>query len=143
MKKDTQKKRPVGRPAYRHPGGRPPSIDADVLRKLEEAFLLGCTDLEACLAAGISKTTLYKYQDENPDFAERKAELKENPVYIARQSVLKGIVDDSKLAFDYLKHKKSDEFSDKKKVELSTPPDKPLEFVFKVISDHPDNEESD
>ena len=50
-----------------------------VLRKLEDAFALGCTDLEACLYADISKTTLYDYQKDHPEFAERKEKLKETP----------------------------------------------------------------
>ncbi len=45
---------------------------------------MGCTDLEACLAADISKSTLYNYQDAHPEFLERKERLKENPFMLAR-----------------------------------------------------------
>ena len=55
--------------------GRKTVVTQEVLRKLEEAFAMDCTDLEACLFADISKTTLYKYQVEHPLFAERKAVL--------------------------------------------------------------------
>jgi hypothetical protein len=41
--------------------------------KLEQAFAFGCTDLEACLYADISKDCLYNYQKKHPEFVDRKA----------------------------------------------------------------------
>ena len=99
--------------------GRPTIMTENIVNKLEEAFLLGCTDLEACLFADISKQTLYNYQDKNPEFVDRKEMLKENPVFLARKSVIGSFEEDGKLAMDYLKNKKSDEFSTKQKNELS------------------------
>jgi len=94
-------------------GGRPTVVTEEILHKLDEAFSLGCTDLEACLFAGISKSTLYNLQNKDKGFLERKEVLKENPVLLARQSVIKGFQEDSKLAMDYLKNKRSDEFNTK------------------------------
>lgn len=65
----------------------------EVLRKLEDAFMLGCTDLEACLAADISSATLYLYCSENPEFSERKQVLKQNPVKLARKVVVDALND--------------------------------------------------
>lgn len=88
------------------PGGRPPKMTPEHVRKLEEAFLLGCTDLEACLAADIGKTTLYKYCEEHPEFAERKEALKQNPLWKARGVVLNAITDgDLGAAQELLKRK--------------------------------------
>ena len=98
--------------------GRPTKMDDFTVKKLEEAFLLGCSDLEACLYADISKQTLYNYQDKHPEFIDRKERLKQNPVMKARQSVIKGINEDSKLALEYLKHKKSDEFNTKQNLNV-------------------------
>ena len=56
--------------------GRPEVITKDVLQKLEEGFTWNLSDLEACLYAGISKSTLYNYQEVNPKFVERKEMLK-------------------------------------------------------------------
>jgi len=67
--------------------GRPTVMTEDVIRKLEHAFSLGCTDLEACFFANIGKTSLYKYQDENPEFTERKELLKQSPIFKARQKI--------------------------------------------------------
>lgn len=69
-------------------GGRPTKMTPDVIGKLEQAFLMGCTDLEACFFADISKDALYDYQGKNPEFADRKERLKSNPVMKARQAML-------------------------------------------------------
>jgi hypothetical protein len=60
----------------------------EVIGKLEQAFLMGCTDLEACFSANISKDVLYDYQAKHPEFADRKERLKSNPVMKARQAML-------------------------------------------------------
>lgn len=73
------------------PAGRPTVIDNDAIRKLEEAFLLGCSDLEACLFAGIGKTAFYNYKKDNEEFAERVEILKSNPVMKARKVVMDAI----------------------------------------------------
>lgn len=96
--------------------GRPTKMTPDTVKKLEEAFLMGCSDLEACLFADISKQTLYTYQDKNPEFIDRKRMLKENPVMKARQTVLEGVQKDATLAFNYLKAKKSEEYAEKKNI---------------------------
>lgn len=73
------------------PAGRPTKLTPHRVKKLEEAFLMGCTDLEACLFADISKQTLYNYCEKNPEFFDRKEMLKSNPVMKARSVVLKAI----------------------------------------------------
>lgn len=70
---------------------RPTIITPQIIEKLEQAFALGCTDLEACFYADISKTALYEYQEKHPEFTERKEELKMKPVLQARMTVMKGI----------------------------------------------------
>lgn len=99
--------------------GRPTVMTPEVVNKLEEAFLLGCSDLEACFVAGISKQTLYNYQAAYPEFVDRKEQLKENPVYLARTSVVKSMQEDGDLALKYLERKRKDEFSVKTSTEFS------------------------
>jgi hypothetical protein len=91
--------------------GRPTVMSVDVLQKLEQAFLMDCTDEEACLYADISARTLYNYQEANPEFLQRKRALRHNPFLIARQSILRGIEKDPRLALMYMERKKKDEFS--------------------------------
>lgn len=69
-------------------GGRPTKMTPETLKKIEEAFLLGCTDLEACLYADISPPTFYTYQKDNEEFLNRKETLKSNPVMKARKVLL-------------------------------------------------------
>ena len=94
------------------PAGRPTVMTDEVISKLEHAFSMGCTDKEACLYAGISTTPFYEYQQEFPEFKERKEMLKESVTLHARLnlsgSIMGGDVDNSKW---HLERKKKDEFS--------------------------------
>lgn len=97
----------------------------EVLQKLEEIFLLGGTDTEACLYADISPATLYNYQKENPKFLERKLSLKETPFLKARRTIIKSL-DDPNHAFKFMERKKKEEFGNN--IEISG------ELVSKVVS---------
>lgn len=89
--------------------GRPTIMTPETLAKLEEVFAVGGTDNEACFYAGIGKTTLYNYQQEHPEFVERKEALKETPILKARRTVVKAL-DDPNHAFRYLEKKRKVEF---------------------------------
>ena len=99
------------------PAGRPSKMTPTVLTKLEQAFGIGCTDIEACLFADISVDVLYRYQKENPKFSERKAALKETPVLAARATVVTHLQEDPGSAKWYLERKKKDEFGPNQKIE--------------------------
>lgn len=92
-------------------GGRPTKMDELTVKKLEEAFLLGCSDLEACLVADISKQTLYTYQSKHPEFTDRKEMLKKTPIYKARKCVVEACEENPDLALKYLERKNKKEFS--------------------------------
>ncbi len=95
-----------------HAGGRPTVMTQDIIYKLEEAFIIGASDKEACLVANISMSTLYKYCQEFPEFSERKEELKDTPKYKARFNVSKAINEgDKQLSQWYLERKVKDEFA--------------------------------
>lgn len=91
--------------------GRPTVMTQEVVDKLEQAFSMGCSDLEACIFADISKHSLYNYQKENPKFKDRKEQLKENPALLARTTIYNNISSDPDVAKWYLERKKKDEFS--------------------------------
>jgi hypothetical protein len=93
------------------PAGRPTVMTPETVKKLEEAFALGCSDGEACFYADITKKTLYNYQDANPEFIHRKAALKERPVLLARQELIKGLTGNPELALKYLERKRRKEFA--------------------------------
>ncbi len=85
-------------------------MTSKVLRKLEEAFAYGATDKEACFYAGISTSTLYKFQQGNEWFSERKEALKAQPILLARKTVVEAIALSPNTAKWYLERKKADEF---------------------------------
>lgn len=90
--------------------GRPKVVDDDVLHKLKEAFLLGCSDEEAAFYANISTSTLYNYQKDNEEFLEDKNQWKQNPILLARQEVVAGLKDNPSHSLKFLERKKKDEF---------------------------------
>ena len=77
-------------------GGRPTVMTDDVIRLLEAAFLVGATDLEACVHADIGKSSLYDYCQLNPEFSERKETLKNQPTLKAKL-IIDGALDDNDL----------------------------------------------
>jgi hypothetical protein len=96
-----------------------------VVQKLEQAWALDCSDVEAAAYADISSAALSDFLKKNPKVSERKARLKQRPVLQARSVVIKKIqAGDAKLALQYLERKKSGEFSTMQKV--AGPDGKPL-----------------
>ncbi|MBO1267079.1 hypothetical protein [Arthrobacter cavernae] len=120
---EQSKKKTTTQPTVKKKVGRPlfdGKDEATVVRLLEEAFALGCTDLEACLYADIGKSTLYNYQDKNPKFLERKELLKERPVLQARNSVIQAMRTDGNLALKFLERKRKAEFSTQQQIDHTT-----------------------
>jgi len=102
--------------------GRPTVMTPEALRKLEEAFAMGCTDVEACLYANIGKSTLYTYQAENEGFLERKEELKDSLKLHAKSNLSRSIkidedIDNSKW---YLERKSKSEFSTRTEQDITS-----------------------
>lgn len=98
--------------------GRPTVMTKETLDKLELLFAKGLTDREACVIADINPQTLYNYCNENPDFLERKEELKKHPTAKARLNVTEAIEKgDADMSKWWLERKAKDEFSTKQTVE--------------------------
>lgn len=113
-----------------HAGGRPTVMTDKTLGKLKEAFLLDCTDEEACLFADISPSTLYEYQELNPEFSEKKKAWKQHPFLTARKTLIRAIKKSPQYALEYLKRKKKDEFSERS--EHTGADGAPIEISHKV-----------
>lgn len=100
-------------------GGRPDKFTAEVIKKLEEAFAIDASVPEACYYADITPPTYYAHvrNDETATPVQRElfnrfARLRERPVLLARQTVVKSIQEgDAALAMKYLERKKRDEFA--------------------------------
>ena len=100
--------------------------EKNILSELEKVFRLGGTDVEACLSAKISTASLYRFQEKNPAFSERKQILKSSSVLIARQEVVRGLKGNPEFALKYLERKKKDEFSTRTDI---TSGDEPINAV--------------
>lgn len=112
--------------------GRPTIMTPENIAKLEEAFMKGLNDQEACLYAGIGKSTLYNYCQENPDFMERKEQLKNHLKMRAKLNIEEEInKGDKPLSQWYLERRAKDEFSIKQEVEHSG--DLPVKIIVSKV----------
>jgi hypothetical protein len=116
----SKKGRPNNHEIRYRDSGRPSKVTPQVLAILEDAFLIGHTDTEACLIANIDPATFYRYCKVNPDYARRKEELKENQFAIARRTLMKGVKENPELALKFLERKKKSEFGIKTELDLTT-----------------------
>lgn len=103
----------------RNKGGRPSKMSEEKIKKLEEAFALDCSIGEACFYADISKVTYHNWVNKNPELLNRFDALREKPVLMARQTVVKSLKDNPDMALKYLERKRKAEFSPRIETELS------------------------
>ena len=103
----------MARPTKINPTGKQKKskLTDETIRKLEEAFALDASILEACYYADISHDTYHRWIKEYPQLSDRFNRLREKPCLLARQSVIKAFKSDSNLALKYLERKKKEEFS--------------------------------
>lgn len=85
------------------------------IKKLEEVFALDGTISEACFYANITTQTYYNWIKEFPDMKEQFDRLRQRPFLKARQTIVKSL-DNPQYAFEYMKRKKKDEFSDRQEL---------------------------
>lgn len=88
--------------AKKQPSTRPGELDEQTMIKLEEAFSFGASDMEACYYAGLTTSKFYEYIQTHPEFGERRETLKQRPTLLARQTLMKALKNDPKLALEYL-----------------------------------------
>lgn len=95
-----------------NPVGAPPKMTPETLERLRQAFLIGATDEEACGYADIGKSTLYNYQNEHPEFLEKKEAWKNEPILTAKNTIINNLKNPIHAEW-YLARKKKDEFSER------------------------------
>ena len=76
--------------------------------------MLGSTDVEACIYAGISSSAFYEYQKANPLFLERKTALKNLPSLRAKKTIIDRLTEDVELAKWWLTKKHPNEFGERR-----------------------------
>ena len=116
--------------------GRPRAIGPEELHKLEEAFMMGCTNREACFYANIAESTFYSYLKEYPEFQERIDMLKDYEKIKARMAIHKALdKGDKEMAKWYLERKVKDEFSTKQEFDTT------VNNKIVIIDDLPEEDE--
>lgn len=119
---------------------RPPAITPTVLERLRQAYLIGCDDGEAALAAGIAVNTIYNHQKANPDFLEWKNALKNMPFLRARKTIVAQLDHDPEFAMKYMERKKRAEFAPNAKITIDdqrgTLDEEALERGGDILSTH-------
>jgi len=91
-------------------GGRPCSVTKDAISKLEQAFRVGASISQAYHYAGISRSAFYRYSEDNPEFREQVKGWIQETELIAKISLMDGIENDPRLAYDYLTKGKRTQF---------------------------------
>lgn len=77
-------------------------LSEDMIRRLEDAFSLGCTDAEACCFAGVTLQVFQEHLKVDQAFKNRREILKQRPQLLARQTVFKALKEDPQIALEYL-----------------------------------------
>ena len=78
------------------------TLNEDIIRRLEDAFSLGCSDAEACCFAGVTLQLFQEHLKSDPAFKDRREILKQRPQLLARQTVFKALKEDPQIALEYL-----------------------------------------
>lgn len=92
--------------------GRPTKMTPEIIGKLETSFSNGYTDVQACVMANINPSTLYEYCKENPEFSEKKEELKKRVDIQAKLNIVKSLqAGDKDISKWWLERKCKEEFS--------------------------------
>ena len=96
--------------------------DREKVVKLIQGYKMDCKPGELRILAGISEDQRKYFMEVHPEFSLIFDDLRNNPVLKARATVITGIGTDPNIAFKYLERKASDEFKEKKEIEIHDQP---------------------
>ena len=113
--------------------GRPSVMTTENIDKLEEGFLMGYTDREACFSAGIGETTLYDYIAKNPEYSARKAALKDNMKMLAKKVLTEAMAGGDKDIAKFVAERRDPDFVRKTENKNETKIEGTVDF--KTLSD--------
>lgn len=108
--------------------GKYTKLTPETVNKLEEVFALDGTIEEACLFADISRQTYYNWIKDNKDMEERFDILRQSPFLKARRTIEKSL-DNPQYAFEYMKRKKKNEFSERQEMTGADGKDLPTPII--------------
>ena len=131
-----KKKRKPGRPSKKELSKTGPKTNwkmtPETIGKLEAAFAIDCSIVEACAFADINTDTYYQWIKINPELSDRFQRLQKRPILRAKDTVFKGLIGNPELALKYLKSRLPKEFNG----DLGTIDARSVHFhVTKVVDD--------
>jgi len=88
------------------------------IQKLEQVYSLDASIGEVASYLDVSVQTIYNWEEKNPKLFEKLYRLKEKPILLARQTVVKRLSENYNNAVDYLKRKRRKEFGDNTDINL-------------------------
>ena len=102
----------MSRPSANNPTGSelPKKKTVEVITLLKQAASLGCTNVEACIHAGISEKTYYEWIKKDKQLRNELDRLKNNVILKARQTIVTALTDPNHAKW-YLERKLKNEFS--------------------------------
>jgi hypothetical protein len=103
-------------------GGRPTVMTKETLKKLEDAYLVGATHLEASIYAGISEVTLHDYRKKNPKYSKYIEGLRDNTTLQAKINVTNSINGGNLHDSKWYLEKRDKDFTPKQKNEIDATP---------------------
>src|SRR4051812_7276828 len=94
--------------------GRPTVFTPEVIRKLEEAFMIDATVPEACANAGMGKSAYYDECNRNPAFVDKMDRAQQFPFLLAKKAVVQALqTNDGNLGLKFLKNRQADRYHEK------------------------------
>ena len=130
IKKTTKKKKKKTTRKRKSRAWRPTKFTPETVKKFEEAFSLDCTVSEACFYAWVSREAYYNFLERYPEYVDRFKALRNKPVLLARQELIKGIKWSPEMALKYLERKRKNEFSLKQEIQQETEYNGTVKFIF-------------
>lgn len=98
--------------------GRPSVFTPEMISKLESAFMIGLSDRQACLYAGIGETTLTRYCSDNEDFRARKELLKQQPHILAKMAIHRALDEEDEQTAKWFLERRDEDFKTKTRQEI-------------------------
>lgn len=108
-------KKKIGRPSKRELKNRNIGkgvckLDDEAIKKLREIYALDASMKEVAYYIGVSIPTIYNWKKENKELFNELERIREEPVYLARETIVQGLRKDPNLAMKYLEKKRRKEF---------------------------------
>lgn len=92
---------------------KPTKMTKETIAKLEAAFAVDASIIEACFYAGIDDSTYYRFKKENKEKCEQMERLRLKPILAARERIAKSVQTSDQMASWFLERKRKNEFATK------------------------------